>query len=535
MWIADACPRSQAENDAERTPGRAERQRGARVGNAWLIVSTFGGAEGFNLVLDEAAVERHIQLERLASTFGCELSHDVHSSECQARRHRSATGPRPRRDRRSPCAQVRWRPSCRFELVIFSLRVPCTDSRNEQHLPFTFRHQERAGARGTLLEESNLDPHLRAWDFTSGLPYRSAKPIVFSFSHDERSRRDFMAISEASGERQHFSAPGEGSILGMGNNAIVHRVRLDAVEQARDGSPSFKRRRAAEPKGAEGTSMSTSNSPVNPRRQPRVAAGFGEIKPTEPPKAVEAAPAEGGTSGPSPRKMQWPSMARIFSTASMSSLNSLEPDHWDAAVCDRTTHVRDARPRPWRDPGLGSAQVKRQFSMAKMLASLNQKSEAGVAKRLRMAGALNQQGRLLFFHGLGVCLASNNEDQDEYKFEATLISQYLEDFSSYTLKRRRAMPRPSCSRAVTARWRGRRFMDDFVLGERQRAALSHDERQRIEVLQHEFSLIKVKVRASRGPARTAVDAARALDSRAGAAGVSAQRLPRPHADGGDGL
>lgn len=89
--------------------------------------------------------------------------------------------------------------------------------------------------------------------------------------------------------------------------------------------------------------------------------------------------------------------------------------------------------------------------MAKMLASLNQKSEAGVAKRLRMAGALNQQGRLLFFHGLGVCLASNNEDQDEYKFEATLISQYLEDFSSYTLKRRRAMPHPSCSRALTAR------------------------------------------------------------------------------------
>ena len=31
-------------------------------------------------------------------------------------------------------------------------------------------------------------------------------------------------------------------------------------------------------------------------------------------------------------------------------------------------------------------------------------------ERLRMAGALNQQGRLLYFYGLGITIASNNND-----------------------------------------------------------------------------------------------------------------------------
>lgn len=45
------------------------------------------------------------------------------------------------------------------------------------------------------------------------------------------------------------------------------------------------------------------------------------------------------------------------------------------------------------------AAVKRQFGLAKMLAAMESKAEAGVAKRLRMAGALNRQGRLLYFYG----------------------------------------------------------------------------------------------------------------------------------------
>jgi len=64
------------------------------------------------------------------------------------------------------------------------------------------------------------------------------------------------------------------------------------------------------------------------------------------------------------------------------------------------------------------AAVKRAFRLPAMLASMENKSEAGVAKRLRMAGALNQQGRLLYFYGLGICLASNHADHDEFKFEA---------------------------------------------------------------------------------------------------------------------
>lgn len=41
------------------------------------------------------------------------------------------------------------------------------------------------------------------------------------------------------GERQQFDAPGEGGILGMGNNAIVHHVELEAVRKHEDPSPSF--------------------------------------------------------------------------------------------------------------------------------------------------------------------------------------------------------------------------------------------------------------------------------------------------------
>ena len=127
------------------------------------------------------------------------------------------------------------------------------------------------------------------------------------------------------------------------------------------------------------------------------------------------------------------------------------------------------------------AAVKRCFRLSGMLASMGRTSEAGVAKRLRMAGALNAQvarsppasaasphlsaddkgclllffsrppcpplplqsylisldlpqGRLLFFYGVGVCVASNYDDHDEFHFESCLLSQYLEDFSSYTLK-----------------------------------------------------------------------------------------------------
>ena len=58
-----------------------------------------------------------------------------------------------------------------------------------------------------------------------------------------------------------------------------------------------------------------------------------------------------------------------------------------------------------------------------MLASLEAKSEASAAKRLRFARVLNAQGRLLHFYGLGLAVAANGADRELFHFETTLLSQ----------------------------------------------------------------------------------------------------------------
>jgi len=117
------------------------------------------------------------------------------------------------------------------------------------------------------------------------------------------------------------------------------------------------------------------------------------------------------------------------------------------------------------------AAVKRPFSVAKMVAALQYNSEAGMAKRLRMASALNRHGRLLYFHGLGLTVECNTDDREEFKFEATILSRYQEDFSTYTLKQ---------------------FMDDYTT-----SLLAGDvpleQAARVQSLQEGFSLIQVKV------------------------------------------
>ena len=130
---------------------------------AWLIFSTFGAnlPEGFNLVLEDAAVERHVQLARLRDAFGLELvGDDPLAADCE----------------------VRWTGACRFEVILFTFfwRPPPADDaaasaaaawsgrHDEREQPFTFRHAERATARGTLLEHAGVDPYVRAWDFSSG-------------------------------------------------------------------------------------------------------------------------------------------------------------------------------------------------------------------------------------------------------------------------------------------------------------------------------------------------------------------------------
>ena len=85
------------------------------------------------------------------------------------------------------------------------------------------------GAPATLLENTLKTTHLRAWDFVTGQALASKLPIVFSFSDDPRDKRAFMMVSRSANAPQQFNAPGEGDILGMGANAIVHRVQLSST------------------------------------------------------------------------------------------------------------------------------------------------------------------------------------------------------------------------------------------------------------------------------------------------------------------
>lgn len=103
------------------------------------------------------------------------------------------------------------------------------DKIDEDQIPWTFEHLERPGAPATLLENTLRATHLRAWDFVTGQSLASKRPIVFSFADDARDKRAFMQVSRSANEPQKFNAPGEGDILGMGANAIVHRVQLSST------------------------------------------------------------------------------------------------------------------------------------------------------------------------------------------------------------------------------------------------------------------------------------------------------------------
>lgn len=339
-----------------------------RVGKSWLVYQD-NGASGLagdvmlDLVLEEEALESELQLAVLQKAFGLDVCSGPTDTE----------------------VSVCWRKQCYFELVIFSVvrSSPLSDE-SPIHEAFTFQHHERAGAHGTLLMCNGIDAHLRAWDFGSGAGFRSQEPIVFSFSKNCKSKRDFVDVSSGRGNQcQSFDRPsdsGNGATLGMGANAIVHRVELVSSMMSLGVSDLLQRRKAF-----------------------------------------------------------------LSRTTSMSDMSQVTKS-WDAAV-------------------------KRPFNLLKMLAFLNSKSEAGVAKRLRMAGALNKHGRLLYFYGLGIALASNSDKREEYKFETVLLSRYQEEFSTYTLKQ---------------------FMDDYTTdtsGDDATSARSSE----IRKLQQEFSLITVKV------------------------------------------
>ncbi|KAL3774658.1 hypothetical protein HJC23_002467 [Cyclotella cryptica] len=210
----------------------------AKVAKSWLVLAMFGFDDMFDIPLEVEAVELKVQLERMKSMFG--LTYEWKDGE----------------------PWVHWNPKCRFALVIFSVvRLPRSkslsfpngnsdvmdidtdkdidqmawandtdESLRSDQVPWTFQHEERPGAPATLLENTLKSTHLRAWDFVTGQSFASKLPIVFSFSDDPRDKRAFMMVSRSANAPQQFNAPGEGDILGMGANAIVHRVQLSSTQ-----------------------------------------------------------------------------------------------------------------------------------------------------------------------------------------------------------------------------------------------------------------------------------------------------------------
>ena len=271
-------------------------ERPAKVAKAWLVLAMFGSDDMYDIPLEVEAVELKVQLERMKSMFG--LLYTLKDGE----------------------PHVKWNERCRFALVIFSvIRIPkevCTQSSSSEsdkrmdiedeidpslrpdQEPWTFVHEERPNAPATLLENTLRTTHMRAWDFVTGESLASDTPIVFSFADDPHDRRAFMSVSKSAGTLMKFRAPGEGDILGMGENAIVHRVQLSVTHK--DGRDNVIR-----------------------------SAFSGSI--------------DGGDA---------------------KNNKNVNDGHWDAAV-------------------------KRPFSLSKMLVFLQNSSEAGLAKRLRLANLLN--------------------------------------------------------------------------------------------------------------------------------------------------
>mmetsp|Transcript_23911 Transcript_23911/g.50386 ORF Transcript_23911/g.50386 Transcript_23911/m.50386 type:complete len:902 (-) Transcript_23911:52-2757(-) len=360
----------------------------AKVAKGWIVLAMFGFDDMYDIPLEVEAVELKVQLERMNSMFG--LKSEIVDGE-------------PR---------VTWNEKCRFALVIFSVvrlqkalsatspshrgDVMEVDNDNQTDLslspnqePWTFEHKERPNAPATLLQNTLHSTHLRAWDFVTGEALASKIPTVFSFADDARDRRAFMMVSRSANTLQQFDAPGEGDILGMGENAIVHRVQLSHTT----------------PSGAHRDDGWTS---VNVGLQGNKISGD--------------SPASNGY-----------------------TVNNQPGEDWDAAV-------------------------KRPFSLSKMLVFLHNSSEAGLAKRLRLANALNSDGRVLYFYGLGLGLSTNAYNLNQYKFELTLLSKYEEEFSTYTM---------------------RRFIEEYVAAPS--SVEDEDRRFAIQKMQLEFSITNVKV------------------------------------------
>eukprot|EP00980_Cylindrotheca_fusiformis_P009794 scaffold2156_cov115-Cylindrotheca_fusiformis.AAC.19 len=196
------------------------RGEGKTVAKSWVVLAGFGHDTMYDFPLETDAIEPKVQLQRLKGMFGLEIVHL--SADANSSPNNDETTSTP--PKKTPQKGVRWTARCRFALVILSVY---SDKEKKYQEPWTFEHTERPGAQATLLENNLISTYLRAWDFVTGQAFASKQPVVFSFAEDPRDRRQFMKISTSANEAQQFEFPGEGGILGMGANAIVHHVELE--------------------------------------------------------------------------------------------------------------------------------------------------------------------------------------------------------------------------------------------------------------------------------------------------------------------
>mmetsp|Transcript_3614 Transcript_3614/g.7970 ORF Transcript_3614/g.7970 Transcript_3614/m.7970 type:complete len:919 (-) Transcript_3614:41-2797(-) len=361
----------------------------SKIAKAWVVLAMFGYDDMYDVPLEVEAVEMKVQLKRIKQMFG--LTARLKDGE----------------------PHVTWNERCRFALVIFSVvRAPAVSesvpngatemeidlgatgdgvdlSKHPDQVPWTFVHEERPNAPATLLQNTLRSTHLRAWDFVTGESLASKLPIVFSFAEDPRDKRAFMRVSRCADQLLQFHAPGEGDILGMGENAIVHRVQLSFTQ-------------------ADGGHRDEHWTKVN--------VGLENQQPKD-----------------------------------KSSNNSDEDDN-------------DSSHEDW------DAAVKRPFSLGKMLVFLQHSSEAGLAKRLRLANLLNSDKRVLYFYGLGLGLSTDAYNTNQYKFELMLLAKYCETFSTYTMR---------C------------FMDEYTTA--QSSVTNVAQRLSLKKMQSDFSITSVKV------------------------------------------
>jgi hypothetical protein len=371
-----------------------------RISKSWVVLAMFGYDSMYDFPLEVEAIDLGVQIRRMKTMFHLTV--------------RSGGGTAAGGD-----PVVEWTEKCRFALVILAVKKTTTttmrperspssdrnggdgdegDSVQVEEHPWTFFHEERPGAPATLLKNTPMTTNLRAWDFVTGQAFASEQPVVFSFSKDgPRDKRSFMQISTSANELQQFHEPGEGGILGMGANAIVHRVRL-------------------KPTSAEGW-----------------AVNDGEDNDI--------------------------------------GINKNDDDNGDNDIAERNSDSKMVDLSTAPADQMWDAAVKRPFGLTKMLAFLEHSSEAGVAKRLRFANALNSDGRVLYFYGLGVGMSANAYNPQEYKWEVMLLARYEKQFSAYTL---------------------RRFMEDYVAVPDERT-MSLERRVQLETFQESMSLISVKL------------------------------------------